>query len=191
MVGAREARGLRGDDFHETPEIATRALLSVEQFTGSIWEPACGHGAISEVLAEAGHDVVSTDLVARGYGTGRIDFLMEFQGRAPNIVTNPPFKLAEPFARHAVRLTTGKVALLCRLGWLEGRERRRMFAALPFARLWVFSGRLPMMHRVGRTGSTNSSAMAFAWYVFEHGHSGPATIGHLHEGIEWNKERAG
>lgn len=190
MLGAREACSLREDDFHETPEIATRALLAVEDFAGTIWEPACGHGAISKVLEDAGHEVVSTDLVPRGYGVGRVDFLMEWSPRATNIVTNPPFKLAEQFARHAVRLTTGKVALLCRLGWLEGRGRRQMFATLPFARLWVFSGRLPMMHRVGYLGVQSSNAIAFAWYVFEHGHAGPATIGHLHEGMMWNKGRA-
>ena len=187
MLGAREAGRRRTDDFHETPEIATRALLSVETFTGPIWEPACGYGAISRVLDSAGHDVVSTDLVPRGFGDGRVDFLLELEPRAPNIVTNPPFKLAEQFARHAVRLTTGKVALLCRLGWLEGMERRRMFDALPFARLWVFSWRLPMMHRVGFVGERSSSAIAFAWFIFEHGHSGPATVGHLHEGMLWNE----
>lgn len=189
MLGAREARSLRRDDFHETPEIATRYLLAAEDFSGPIWEPACGDGAISVVLEDAGHEVISTDLVQRSYGVGRTDFLMEWLPRAPNIITNPPFKLAEQFARQAVRLTTGKVALLCRLGWLEGRQRRRMFAELPFARLWVFSGRLPMMHRSGFVGETNSSAIAFAWFVFEHGHTGPATIGHLHEGMTLNKGR--
>jgi len=47
-----------------------RALLSVETFEGSIWEPACGDGAISKVLLAAGFDVVSTDLIDRGFGTG-------------------------------------------------------------------------------------------------------------------------
>ena len=57
-------------DFYPTPPEAIRALLSVETFEGSIWEPACGDGAISKVLLEAGHEVVSTDLIDRGYGAG-------------------------------------------------------------------------------------------------------------------------
>lgn len=57
-------------DFYPTPPEAVRALLSVETFTGSIWEPACGDGAISKVLIEAGFEVVSTDLIDRGFGTG-------------------------------------------------------------------------------------------------------------------------
>lgn len=190
MLGTRAALSRRSDDFYETPEIATRALLAAESFTGSIWEPACGAGAISRVLERAGHDVISTDLAERGYGMGRIDFLMELKARAPNIVTNPPYKLAEQFARQAVHLTTGKVALLCRLGWLEGRGRRHMFASLPFARLWVFSFRLPRMHRAVFAGMPSSNAIAFAWFVFDHSHSGPATIGHLHEGMMWNRKEA-
>jgi hypothetical protein len=36
-------------------------------------------GSISEVLIEHGHDVISTDLVDRGYGTGGVDFLLEWR----------------------------------------------------------------------------------------------------------------
>lgn len=179
MLGAREAGRLRTDDFHETPHVAVEALLSVETFIGAIWEPACGNGAISDILFARGHNVISTDLVSRGYGPGRVDFLLELAPRAPNIITNPPFKLAAEFARRACDLTTSKVALLCRLGWLEGNARRAMFEATPLARVWVFSRRLPMMHRVGWDGPESSSAIAFAWFVWDHAHSGPPTLGWL------------
>lgn len=179
MLGARRAGSLRGDDFHETPECAPRALLSREQFDASIWEPACGLGAISRVLESAGHEVISTDLIDRGYGQGGIDFLLEWQPRAPTIITNPPFKLAAPFALNAVGLTTGKVALLCRLGWLEGKERARLFAETPLARVWVFSRRLPMMHRYGYDGPKSTSTIAHAWFVWDHAHTGAPTLGWL------------
>ncbi len=179
MLGARDAKSLRGDDFHETPACAVEALLSVETFDGPIWEPACGHGAISAVLEEHGYTVISTDLVERGYGPGRIDFLMEFEPRAPNIITNPPFKLAAEFAQKAWALSTGKVAILARLGWLEGGERGEMFRIMPPARVWVFSRRLPMMHRVGYDGPKSTSAIAFAWFVWCHSHRGPPTLGWL------------
>jgi len=123
-------------DFYPTPPEGTRALLSVEQFHGPIWEPACGEGDISRVLIEAGHDVVSTDLMDRGYGTPRVDFLMEWEPRAPNIITNPPFKNAEEFVRKALSLTTGKVAMLCRLAWLEGKDRRPFLNQRPLRVYW-------------------------------------------------------
>ena len=167
------------DDFHQTPRVAVEALLTVETFPGPIWEPACGPGAISEVLIEHGHEVISTDLVARGYGTGGVDFLLEWQPRAPNIISNPPFKLALEFAQHALALTTGKVALLLRLAWLERTARQPFFAAHPPARIWVFAARLPMMHREGWTGRKASSAIPHAWFVWEHGHHAAPTLGWL------------
>ena len=45
----------RRDDLYETPECATRALLAVESLPqGTVWEPACGPGAIVRVLRDAG-----------------------------------------------------------------------------------------------------------------------------------------
>src|SRR5690606_27282083 len=75
-------------EFYPTPPQATRALLSQEEFDGSIWEPACGEGHISKVLVAAGYEVVSTDLIQRGYGAGDVDFLRERTPRAKHIVTN-------------------------------------------------------------------------------------------------------
>lgn len=131
---------------------------------------------MSRELEAAGYNVVSTDLVDRGYGTPRIDFLMEWQPRAPNIVTNPPFKLAEQFARHALHLTTGKVALLCRLMWLETPSRRNLFEQHGLARVWVFSKRLGMA-----SGQVTDSGgkVPYAWFVFDPAHKGPPTLGWL------------
>lgn len=179
MLGAREAGRLRTDDYHQTPECATEALLSVEQFQGAIWEPACGEGAISKVLERHGHEVISTDLVDRGYGKSRVDFLMELRGLAPNIISNPPFKNASEFAIKAHDLATNKVAFLCRLGWLEGMERyETVFRPFPMARVWVFSRRLPMMHREGFSG-VKSNAIAFCWFVWDKSHAGSTHLGWL------------
>ena len=166
------------NDFYPTPPEATEALLSKERFDGPIWEPACGDGAISKVLEAAGHSVISTDLVDRGYGTSGVDFLMEYRPLAPNIVTNPPFKMVAPFLRQSVALTTGKVAMLLRVACLEGAERREIFESSPFARLWVFARRLTM-NRGGYAGSETGGMIAFAWFVFDHSHHGPPTIGWL------------
>lgn len=166
------------DDFYPTPPEGTRALLAVETFDGPIWEPACGDGAMSRVLGDAGYSVVSTDLVARGYGTPAVDFLLEHEARAPNIVTNPPFKLAQAFAEHSLRLTTGKVAMLARLTWLEGMARRPFFEASPLARVWVFSGRLCCLPAGMTSGNGGKGGMVpYAWFVWEHGHQGPPQLG--------------
>lgn len=167
------------DDFYPTPPEGTLALLAVERFEGSIWEPACGCGAMSRVLEAAGHHVISTDLIDRGYGTPGVDFLLDYQTRADNIVTNPPFKFAEEFARHALAVAPDKVALLCRLAWLEGIGRRRMFTGTPLARVHVFSRRLRMQRgRLPEPGE-GGGALAFAWFVWERGYVGAPTLGWL------------
>jgi hypothetical protein len=164
------------DDFYPTPPEGTQALLAVERFEGAIWEPACGDGGISRILELAGYSVVSTDLVDRAYGVPRVDFLMEYKSLAPNIVTNPPFKMVAPFMRKALQLSTGKVALLLRLACLEGSERREIYDSSPLARVWVFSKRLTM-HRGGYEGETTGGMLAFAWFIWEHGYTGKPTLG--------------
>lgn len=164
----RSSLEVRKDDLYETPEEATLALLRVEPLRGRIWEPACGRGAISRVLSEAGCDVVSTDLVERGFGRGGIDFLMEskaYEG-ADIIVTNPPFKLADEFVRHALRLTP-TVIMLLRWAYAEGAGRSDILDR-HLARAWLGRERLPFMHRDGYEGPKNSNSGApFAWFVFE------------------------
>lgn len=171
-----DAENRERDDFYPTPPEGTRALLAVESFTGPIWECACGDGAISRELEAVGYEVISTDLIDRGYGTHGVDFLLDYQTRAPNIVTNPPFKLAEQFARHALTRTTNKVAMLCRLAWLEGAERSLLFKGTPLARVWVFSRRLTMW-RSGEATSNSGGAIAFAWFVWQHGYIGAPALG--------------
>lgn len=178
LIGADVTTKREKDDFYPTPPEATEALLRAESFRGDIWEPACGDGAISQVLEAAGYRVASSDLVDRGYGQVGVDFLMEYQGRATNIVTNPPFKLAVPFVRKALDLTTGKVAMLLKIAFLEGVERAALFQHSPLARVHVFSRRVTF--RNASRGDVNGSGMmAFAWFVWDHEHKGPPTLGWL------------
>jgi len=167
------------DDYYPTPPSATRALLAVETFAGSIWEPACGCGAMSREMEAAGYQVQSTDLIYRGYGQGNIDFLLDYQTVAANVVTNPPFKLAEEFARHGLRRATGKVAILARLAWLESKVRKPFFESTPLARVWVFSERVGFKRGELAEEGEARGMIAFAWYVWEHGYSGRPTLGWL------------
>jgi hypothetical protein len=164
------------DDFYPTPPRATHALLNVEQFDGNIWDPACGEGAISRVLEDAGHEVISTDLIDRGYGTTPRDFLLEWNQRADNIITNPPFKHAEEFAEHSLRLAHRKVAFLCRLAWLDGKTRGQMFARTPLARVWVFSSRVPILRGGTDAGKGGGGMIALAWFVWDRAHLGALTL---------------
>lgn len=165
------------DDFYPTPPHATWALLRSEQFGPTIWEPACGDGAISKVLQAHGHNVISTDLNDMGFGESRIDFLMEQRLLAPHIITNPPFKNAEAFVRKALDLGADKVAMLLRLAWLEGSERKRLFESTPIARVHVASRRLQMLRGGKMEKQGGGSMIAFAWFVWDRSHQGPPALG--------------
>lgn len=56
------------NDFYATDPIAIDKLVTVIQLPRKIWECACGTGCLSDRLKDFGHDVISTDLVDRGYG---------------------------------------------------------------------------------------------------------------------------
>lgn len=56
------------EDYYATEPKATEWLCRLERFDGRILEPSCGEGHMSRVLEAAGYEVVSRDLVDRGYG---------------------------------------------------------------------------------------------------------------------------
>jgi hypothetical protein len=175
----RHALAERGDDLYETPPEAVKALLKAERIPRGIWEPACGPGAIVGVLRAAGHKVHATDI--NDYGcpesAAGVDFLFERQLPAgvEAIVTNPPFKLATEFVGHALELCPFVIVLL-RLAFLESSRRSVILDDGRLARIHVFSNRLPMMHRAGWDGPKASNPMAFAWFVFDRYHAGPAAL---------------
>lgn len=163
------------DDFYSTPYEGTEALMEVESFDGLIWEPACGMGHISRFLEALGREVVSTDLVDRSYGEPRVDFLMERTPRAPNIITNPPFKLTIPFIEKALELTTGKVAMFLPVSYLAGNGRaKKVWSCTPIARFHIFTWRV-LSEKAGKFESTGGGMMNFMWVVWDHKHVGPPT----------------
>lgn len=167
------------DDFYETPVDAVTDLLAADDVPARVWEPACGRGAISRVIEASGRSVISTDLVDRGFGLGRVDFLLERALLAPAIVTNPPFRLAEDFLRHGLSLEPDYLALFVKLSFLAGIERGSLYRSCPPARVLVFSRRLttwrPDVPREGRNGGM----IDFAWLIWRRGEAGGARLGWL------------
>ena len=88
----------------------------------TVWDPCCGNGDIAIVLQRRCREVVSTDLIDRGCGQGGLDFLLQRTALARAIVTNPPFKRAEAFLRHAAELGIEYVAFLHKAHWLNAAD---------------------------------------------------------------------
>jgi hypothetical protein len=175
---ARDAYAERGHDLYETPAPATHALLNEEKFTGTIWEPAAGRGALSRVLRARGYRVVCTDLISYDGADedvkGGVDFLK--QEHVPKgvkaIVTNPPFMLAEEFVRHALALVP-RVAMLSRLGFLCSISRADILDGGKLARVYPFANTVSF-NRDGE--GVRGHAIEFAWFVWDREHRGRATL---------------
>ncbi|MBN9243959.1 MAG: SAM-dependent methyltransferase [Mesorhizobium sp.] len=172
----------RGNNLYQTPPEAMRALLSLTRFSPKVWEPACGRGAISRMLEDAGYEVELSDLI--DYGTadrfGEVQRVENFLASAPrgedperpDIVTNPPYGAdLNAFVAHALRVhRPRRMALLLNLNFLCGfDDPDRCFSMdeCPPKTVYIFTRRLPMMHRDGWDGPEASSRMNTAWFVWE------------------------
>lgn len=185
-IGTRSASAEeKGDQLYQTPIEAMRTLLALESFSATVKEPAVGKGAIMRPLEDAGYEVVIADLVDRGVATrhGELqqvgDFLLSVAGGSVgvDIVTNPPYAdLANSFPAHALREhKPRKMALLLNWNFAAGfDDPNRVFVMdqNPPSRVYLFTRRLPMMHRDGWDGPEASSQMNTAWFVWERNDDG-------------------
>lgn len=162
-------------DYYATEPKAVELLLEQESFRETIIEPACGEGHISKVLEAHGFDVISTDLIDRGYGKGGMDFFKYTRNDGADIITNPPYKYAKEFVEHALNISADgtKIAMFLKLTFLEGKGRRDLFKTHPPKTVYVSSARL----QCGKNGCFDGTSMvAYAWFVWEKGHCGPTNI---------------
>lgn len=180
-IGTRAAsQEEQGDKLYETPAEATRSLLALESFSAVAKEPFVGRGAILRVMEAAGYDMVISDLRDRGTATrhGELqqvgDFLQSEPGEtlAMDIVSNPPYGSdANACLAHALRVhKPRKMAALLNLNFMCGfddPDRAFVMHENPPSRVYVFTRRLPMMHRDGWNGPEASSQMNTAWFVWE------------------------
>lgn len=156
-------------EHYPTPPWATRALC--EWLGPSIqgcgaWEPACAEGHMARALAEYFTFVGGSDIHDYGFGE-RQDFLLPDNiGRGSDwIITNPPFRLAEQFARVGLERATRGVALLVRTAFLESASRYvGLFKEAPPSDILQFVERVPMFK--GKLDRAGSTATAYCWLVW-------------------------
>lgn len=165
-------------DYYATDPKAVEMLLELEQFAPVIWEPACGEGHISKVLQAHGYQVISTDLVYRGFGDPEpLDFLKEtLDGFEGDIITNPPYSTGLEFVQRALESVRpgGKVAMFLKVQFLEGQKRGPSLR-IPPRIVYISRSRLAC-YKNGDMSVKPESAIAYAWYVWEKGFTGDPVI---------------
>lgn len=166
-------------DYYATDPKAVEMLLELEQFAPVIWEPACGEGHISKVLQAHGYQVISTDLVYRGFGDPEpLDFLKEtLDGFEGDIITNPPYSTGLEFVQRALESVRpgGKVAMFLKVQFLEGQKRGAFFKDTPPRTVYISRSRLSCAKN-GDFERFPDSTIAYAWYVWEKGFTGDPVI---------------
>lgn len=163
------------NDYYATDPRAVEMLLEKEKFNSIILEPSCGEGHISRVLLDGGYAVKSSDLIDRGFGDVKDFFeIDEFSG---DIITNPPYKIALDFVKHSLDIIPegNKVAMFLKLQFLEGKARKEFYKNNPPKKIYVASGRL-ICAKNGEFEKYKSSAVAYAWFIWEKGYKGSPEI---------------
>ena len=152
------------NDFIKTPTLITEVLLKYEKFDGEILEPCCGDGAISKVLENSGHKVVSTDKFQYGFGEKRD--LFEITEQYDNIITNPPFTQQQLVKKHLLPLAKKKLALLWYVKNLGNEVETKTSKHLKC--VYVFNKRIEWVE--------TKLGWLFGWYVWDKSHEGDIII---------------
>ena len=154
-------------DFYPTPPDVTHALMQFllrKKLIGqSVWEPACGDGAMSDVLKQYYSTIISSDIRDSGYGQSGIDFIHSTEN-VDAIITNPPFALSEAFIAHALPLAP-LVAMLVKSQYWHAKKRYELFMKTPPAFILPLTWRPDFMN--GERGG--APTMEVQWTVWIRG----------------------
>lgn len=163
-------------DYYATPPEMAIELIKLEPELNNIWEPACGEGHLAKVFEKKGILGKATDIVNRGYGEVQ-DFLICYDTWDGDIITNPPYNQAQEFVEHALDLINegNKVCMFLKLTFLEGKKRKRLFEKKCLKNVYISTSRVNCACN-GEFNDKTSSAVAYAWFVFEKGYVGDPII---------------
>lgn len=158
MVQRNSGYARQPSDNYTTPAWVVDLLFQNEEFEGSIWEPAPGEGAMVEAILRHSPDVYFTK-----------DNFLEINQDAKNIITNPPFSVAEDFCHQALKNTQrkrGKVAMLLPTYFDNGKAplRKSLFTLLPFKIKYVLTERIRWTNLEQKK---NGPSTNHAWYVWD------------------------
>lgn len=182
---AREA-----NDWYVEPLWTSARLFAEEPFTGSVYDPACGGGNIVKAAIGAGLNAYGSDLIDRGFPSESIpptpcDFLESVTPRI-NIVSNPPFAVAEQFVSRALLLASAKVAMLLPANWVQGDKRSRWLESTPLYRVWFITPRpsMPPGQAIAAGQKPGNGTTDYAWFVWLKGFDGAPSIRWLRRDVE-------
>jgi hypothetical protein len=183
MLGVNPETIRQSEDFYATNPKALVLFLDKLSEDGiglnyKVWECAVGMGHLADVLLDYGYEVRATDIVDRGYpNTYVLDFLTVTEKWDGDILTNPPFKLAEKFLEKGMELLEkgNKLFLFLKIQFLEGQKRKELFKTYPPKYVYCYSSRQQCC-RDAEFEKFTATTQFYAWYIWEKGFKGETTI---------------
>ena len=174
----KEGEERQPEDFYATDPAALPPLFKVlgpEWESGGkfIWECSAGQGHLAQIMELYGHQVISTDLVDRGYGISGVDFLQPtpYDGLPFDaIITNPPYKYALQFIEKSLKIAP-LVCMFLRIQFLESEGRNKLYEENPPRYVAVFKKRV-LCSKDAKFPKGESSATCYAWFIWERGYKG-------------------
>jgi hypothetical protein len=171
-------------DWYCEPAWCSARLFAAERFEGRVYDPACGGGTIVKSALDAGLVAYGSDLINRGWDSTRTphNFLeTPATERHDNIVSNPPFGIAERFVSHALQLAERRVAMLLPANWVQGDKRSRWLAETPLRRVLFITPRpsMPPGQVLAAGGKPGNGTTDYAFFIWLRGYDGRPELGWL------------
>lgn len=175
----REAR-----DLYTEPGWAVDLLLDQVHFVGPVYDPCCGTGTIVSRCRARGLAARGSDI--QDLGGNRVADVFSLRRRLTNVVSNPPFSLAERMLQHLLPRVTHQLVFFLRLSFIEAECRDALFAQYPPTLILAHRKRVSCPPAVldgprdrwgGIVQPANSGGkMPYAWWVWQAGYTGPTEI---------------
>jgi hypothetical protein len=163
------------DDFYCEPFWCSAALFAAEPFENTVLDPACGLGRIVDAARSYGLQAIGTDKVRRSVACRDVVDFLSCAAPGCDIVSNPPFGIADLFVRHALAVSRSKVAMLLPATWHFGAKRAAWLKTTPLRRIYALTPRpsMPPGAVILAGGKPGGGTKDFAWYIWLRGYQGP------------------
>jgi len=167
------------NDYYATDPNAMRIVVPLLKELGisnNIWECSCGEGHLSKVLVEQGFNVRSTDLINRGFGEVQ-NFLTRTEKWNGDILTNPPFKLAEEFVEKSMELLEdgNKAIFFLKVQFLESESRKKLFEKYN-PKFVIVNSKRQQCAMNGDFEHYHVNTICYCWFIFEKGYKGDSKL---------------
>lgn len=179
MLGVNPSAEREENDFYATHPRAMEIAIPVMNAIGlssDIWECPCPQAHLSEVLKANGYRVYSSDLIDRGYGEIK-DFLECSEGWDGDILTNPPFKLAEKFIEKSMDLISSgnKAIFFLKVQFLESQRRKKLFEKYN-PKFVIVNSERQQCSKNADFERYRATTQCYCWFVFEKGYKGESKL---------------